>query len=82
MPVDYTFDNLYSLYDSFVLLSEYNIRISDACPQNVILNNNGIYQSNNKIIKSVGHHTAYKGTVFYVHFHISYNYTYNSIHQS
>lgn len=42
MPVDYTFDNLYSLYDSFVLLSEYNIRISDACPQNVILNNNGI----------------------------------------
>lgn len=42
MPVDYTFDNLYSLYDSFVLLSEYNIRISDTCPQNVILNNNGI----------------------------------------
>ena len=42
MPVDYTFDNLCSLYDSFVLLSEYNIRISDTCPQNVILNNNGI----------------------------------------
>ena len=42
MPVDYTFDNLYSLYDSFVLLSEYNIRISDTCPQNIILNNNGI----------------------------------------
>lgn len=42
MPVDYTFDNLCSLYDSFVLLSEYNIRISDTCTQNVILNNNGI----------------------------------------
>ena len=42
MPVDYTFDNLCSLYDSFVLLSEHNIRVSDACPQNVILNNNGI----------------------------------------
>lgn len=42
MPVDYTFDNLCSLYDSFVLLSEYNIRISDTCQQNVILNNNGI----------------------------------------
>lgn len=42
MPVDYTFDNLCSLYDSFVLLSEYNIRISDTCSQNVILNNNGI----------------------------------------
>lgn len=42
MPVDYTFDNLCSLYDSFVLLSEYNIRISDTCSQNVILNNSGI----------------------------------------
>lgn len=42
MPVDYTFDSLCSLYDSFVLLSEYNIRISDTCSQNVILNNSGI----------------------------------------
>ena len=42
MPVDYTFDSLCSLYDSFVLLSEHNICVSDACPQNVILNNNGI----------------------------------------
>ena len=42
MPVDYTFDSLCSLYNSFILLSEYNIHVSDACPQNVILNNNGI----------------------------------------
>ena len=42
MPVDYTFDSLCSLYDSFCLLSEHNICVNDACPQNVILNNNGI----------------------------------------
>ena len=30
------------LSESFVLLSEYNIRISDTCSQNVILNNSGI----------------------------------------
>lgn len=42
MPVDYTFDSICSLYDSFILLSEHNIHVSDACPQNVILNNEGI----------------------------------------
>lgn len=42
MPVDYTFDSLCSLYDSFVLLSEHNIRVSDTNSQNVILSNNGI----------------------------------------
>lgn len=42
MPVDYTFDSLCSIYNSFVLLSEHNIWVSDVGQQNVILNNNGI----------------------------------------
>lgn len=38
MPVDYTLNNLCNLYDSFLLLSKYNICISDVSMENTIIN--------------------------------------------
>ena len=61
MPVDYTFDSLCSLYDSFTLLSKYKICVEDVTTLNVILNNNGMtiididsyYKDNKNTEKSI-----------------------------
>lgn len=61
MPVDYTFNNLCILYDSFCSLAENNIYTNDVSPRNVILNSNGItvidtdmyymnYKSDNRMV--------------------------------
>lgn len=61
MPVDYTFDSLCSLYDSFSLLSKYKVCVDDVTTLNVILNSNGItiididsyYKDNKNTEKSI-----------------------------